>query len=192
MILASKSPRRKEILDNFFNSVIIETKEIEEISDKIGVHEQIKDIAYKKCIEIANVNKGAYVVAADTVVVFNNEILGKPRNRDDAVKMLKMLSGQKHQVITAYCLINSDKKIFINDYVISDVEFNELTMEEIAWYVSTGDPMDKAGSYGIQGHGNVLVKRIEGDFYNIMGFPLSKFIEDIKAYGYKLAEIQQF
>lgn len=192
MILASKSPRRKEILDNFFNNVIIETKEIEEISDKVQVHEQIKEIAYKKCIEVANSNEDQYVVAADTVVVYDKKILGKPKNAQDATKMLQMLSGEKHQVITAYCLINKSKKLFINDYVVSNVEFNGLTQDEIKWYILTGDPFDKAGSYGIQGHGNVLVKRIEGDFYNIMGFPLSKFIEDLKKIGYKLEEIQQF
>ncbi|TDT69118.1 septum formation protein [Hypnocyclicus thermotrophus] len=180
MILASKSPRRKEILEKIFKNIDIKTKEVEEVSDKNDVLEQIMDIANKKAIEVAKQNKTSYILAADTVVVYDNMVLGKPQNKEEAKKYLKMLSGNTHNVITAYSFLNIEKNIKILNYEITKVTFKKLDNELIKWYINQGEPLDKAGAYGIQEKGNLLVEKIEGDFYNVMGFPLSKFVSDLR------------
>lgn len=180
MILASKSPRRKEILENFGFKLKIKTKEIEEISSQINIVDQIKDISNKKAYEVANENKNDFVVSADTIVCINNKILGKPKDEKDIYKMLRELSGKSHEVITAFTIINVNKNINYSDAEITKVFFNEITDTEIKWYIETKEPFDKAGSYGIQGKGALFVKKIEGDFFSVMGFPLGKFLRSLK------------
>jgi septum formation protein len=191
MILASKSPRRKEILEGFGLEPEILTSSIEEISDKEGLLEQIMDISRKKSMEISEKRKKSYVVSADTVVVLDGHILGKPKDEDEAFYMLNSLSGKQHKVLTAYTLMNSEKKIDFTSYDSTEVYFKELSEEEIRWYISTGEPMDKAGAYGIQGKGAVLVKKIEGDFFNVMGFPISKFYDDLKELNLSIEELNK-
>ncbi|WP_320046177.1 Maf family protein [uncultured Ilyobacter sp.] len=191
MILASKSPRRKEILEGFGLEPEILTSSIEEISDKEGLLEQIMDISRKKSMEISEKRKKSYVVSADTVVVLDGHILGKPKDEDEAFYMLNSLSGKQHKVLTAYTLMNSEKKIDFTSYDSTEVYFKELSEEEIRWYISTGEPMDKAGAYGIQGKGAVLVKKIEGDFFNVMGFPISKFYDDLKELDLSIDELNK-
>ncbi len=191
MILASKSPRRKEILSGFGIDVRIDTREIEEVSDKDTIVEKLMDISSKKSLEVAKANPEEYVVSADTAVIFQGEMLGKPKDKDDAYNTLKRLSGKEHQVITAYTITNIKKEIKLNNYETTDVLFKELSEEEINWYIDTGEPMDKAGAYGIQGKGSILVERIEGDFNNVKGFPLSKFYEDLKSLGIMISDIKK-
>lgn len=191
MILASGSPRRKEILEGFGFNIRIEVLETEEKSDKIHPIDIAKEIAYEKGIEVAKKNSGEYVVSADTIVVLDEDILGKPKDKKEAVETLEALSGRNHKVITAFALFNIDKGIEKVEAVETEVKIKELTPEEINWYVESGEPLDKAGSYGIQGLGNVLVEGIEGDFYNVMGFPLSKFYDTLKRLGIKLEEIKE-
>ncbi|MHA4988673.1 Maf family protein [Cetobacterium somerae] len=179
MILASKSPRRKEILAQLGFQLQIKSKDIEEISDKIEIVEQIKDISLKKVMAVAVENPKDFVVGADTVVVIDGKILGKPKNEMDAEKMLKSLSGKKHEVITAYTLINLEKDIKITNFVESTVYFKQISDEEIKWYIESGEPMDKAGAYGIQGLGSIFVDKIDGDFFAIMGFPINHFIKTL-------------
>lgn len=156
MILASKSPRRKEILENFGFNLKIKTKEIEEVSSKESIIDQIKDISNKKAYEIANENKDEFVISADTIVSINNKILGKPRNEEDVYAMLRELSGKVHEVITAFSIVNINKNIHYSDAEITKVFFNEISDAEIKWYIDTKEPFDKAGSYGIQGKGALL------------------------------------
>ncbi|ADO82372.1 Maf family protein [Ilyobacter polytropus] len=191
MILASKSPRRKEILEGFGIELEILTSSIEETSDKDGLLEQIMDISRKKSLDISEKRKKSYVVSADTVVVLEGKILGKPKDEDEAFYMLNSLSGKQHKVLTAYTLMNSEKKIDFTSYDTTEVFFKELSEEEIRWYISTGEPMDKAGAYGIQGKGSVLVKKIEGDFFNVMGFPISKFYDDLKDLDLSIDELNK-
>ena len=191
MILASKSPRRKEILEGFGLEPEILTSSIEEISGKEGLLEQIMDISRKKSMEISEKRKKSYVVSADTVVVLDGHILGKPKDEDEAFYMLNSLSGKQHKVLTAYTLMNSEKKIDFTSYDSTEVYFKELSEEEIRWYISTGEPMDKAGAYGIQGKGAVLVKKIDGDFFNVMGFPISKFYDDLKELNLSIDELNK-
>ena len=191
MILASNSQRRQEILkDTGFNFRVI-TSNIEEISDKENVIERILDIAEKKLEQIAKNNVNEFILAADTVVELNKNIFGKPKDRKEAFKFLKLLSGKIHKVITAYVFKNISKNILIREVVISEVKFFDLDDETINWYLDTGEPFDKAGAYGIQGYGRVLVEKIDGDFYSIMGFPISNFLENLRKIGYKISQIDK-
>ena len=191
MILASNSQRRQEILkDAGFNFKVI-TSNIEETSDKKIITERILDIAEKKLEQIAKNNKNKFILAADTVVELNGKIFGKPKNREEAFSFLKTLSGQIHRVITAYVFKNISKNILIKEIVVSEVKFFDLDDETINWYLDTGEPFDKAGAYGIQGYGRILVKKINGDFYSIMGFPISNFLENLRKIGYKISQIDK-
>lgn len=157
----------------------IKSKEIEEISDKETIVEQIKDISLKKVLAVAVENPKEYVVGADTLVEIDGVVLGKPKDREDAKNMLKTLSGKVHKVITAYTFINLEKDINITNHVGSLVYFKEISDEEIEWYINSGEPMDKAGAYGIQGLGSIFVDKIDGDFFTIMGFPINHFIKTL-------------
>ena len=191
MILASNSQRRQEILkDAGFNFRVI-TSNIEEISDKENVIERILDIAEKKLEQIAKNNVNEFILAADTVVELDKNIFGKPKDREEAFKFLKLLSGKIHRVITAYVFKNISKNILIREVVISEVKFFDLDDETINWYLDTGEPFDKAGAYGIQGYGRILVEKIDGDFYSIMGFPISNFLENLRKIGYKISQIDK-
>lgn len=191
MILASNSQRRQEILkDAGFNFRVI-TSNIEEISDKENVIERILDIAEKKLEQIAKNNVNEFILAADTVVELNKNIFGKPKDRKEAFKFLKLLSGKIHKVITAYVFKNISKNILIREVVISEVRFFDLDDETINWYLDTGEPFDKAGAYGIQGYGRVLVEKIDGDYYSIMGFPISNFLKNLRKIGYKISQIDK-
>ena len=191
MILASNSQRRQEILkDAGFNFKVI-TSNIEETSDKKIITERILDIAEKKLEQIAKNNKNKFILAADTVVELNWKIFGKPKNREEAFSFLKTLSGQIHRVITAYVFKNISKNILIKEIVVSEVKFFDLDDETINWYLDTGEPFDKAGAYGIQGYGRILVEKINGDFYSIMGFPISNFLENLRKIGYKISQIDK-
>nr|WP_314656229.1 nucleoside triphosphate pyrophosphatase [uncultured Fusobacterium sp.] len=191
MILASNSQRRQEILrDAGFNFKVI-TSNIEEISDKKIIIEKILDIAEKKLEQIVRNNKNEFILAADTVVELNGEVFGKPKDREEAFSFLKTLSGKTHRVITAYVFKNISKNILIKEAVVSEVKFFDLDDETINWYLDTGEPFDKAGAYGIQGYGRILVEKINGDFYSIMGFPISNFLENLRKIGYKISQIDK-
>ena len=180
MILASNSKRRQEILkDAGFNFKVI-TSNIKEISDKKIITEKVLDIAEKKLEQIAKDNKNEFILAADTVVELNGKIFGKPKDMEEAFSFLKTLSGNTHKVITAYVFKNISKNILIKEVVISEVKFLELDNEIINWYLGTAEPFDKAGAYGIQGYGRILVEKINGDYYSIMGFPISYFLENLR------------
>ena len=191
MILASNSKRRQEILrDMGFNFKVL-TADIEEISDKKEISEMILDIAEKKLDKIAKENVNEFVLAADTVVELEDRIFGKPKSREEAESFLKILSGKTHKVITAYVFKNISKNIVIKDVVISKVKFYDLDDETINWYLDTSEPFDKAGAYGIQGQGRVLVEKIEGDYFAIMGFPVSNFLKNLRKNGYKISQIDR-
>ena len=191
MILASNSKRRQEILrDMGFNFKVL-TADIEEISDKKEISEMILDIAEKKLDKIAKENVNEFVLAADTVVELEGRIFGKPKSREEAESFLKTLSGKTHKVITAYVFKNISKNILIKEVVTSEVKFLELDDEIINWYLDTSEPFDKAGAYGIQGQGRALVERIEGDYFAIMGFPVSNFLKNLRKNGYKISQIDR-
>lgn len=184
-ILASASPRRKELFKEIttdFECIVPMVEEI--VPENIPLYEGVKYLSKIKAQAVAKNYKGSIVVGSDTGVFIDNKMLGKPKNREDAFAMLRLLSGRKHIVITG-CTICRDDKIE-SFSVISEVEFFSLTDKEINEYLNTGEPFDKAGAYGIQGIGKMLVKEIKGDFYSIMGLPvamLSRKMKDFEKSG---------
>lgn len=175
IILASKSPRRREILENTKVRFSIKESQIDEV---IKVDESPKEtvmrLAYEKALDVANDNKESLVIGADTIVVINDQILGKPKNEEEAYNMIKLLSGKTHYVITGFALINLSLNKKVIDCEVSQVTFKELSEECIKDYLNTKESLDKAGAYGIQGYGGLLVNNIQGDYFNIVGLPISK------------------
>jgi septum formation protein len=178
IILASASPRRKEILQTAGIEFEVRVAEVEEkITPGQSPEETVKDLARQKALAVAKANPQTTVIGADTIVVLEGEILGKPRDWADAIKMLKSLSGKTHSVFTGVCLVkDGEENRFFEE---TKVEFYNLSNEEIEAYVDTGEPMDKAGAYGIQGKGCLLVKRIEGDYFNVVGLPVGKLVREL-------------
>lgn len=178
IILASASPRRKEILQLADLSFNIMPSDAEEITTKTEPQEVVMELASIKTKDIyERSDKQSMVVGADTVVAYKGQILGKPSDEEDARRMLSMLSGQTHEVYTGVCVIEDGQiKTF---YEETKVTFYEISEDEIDRYIGTGEPMDKAGSYGIQGKAAVFIKGIEGDYYNVVGFPIARFLHEI-------------
>ncbi len=181
IILASQSPRRKMLLEWAevdFEIIVKETDEsypVEMEVETVPVH-----IARNKALAINQ--PGRTIVAADTVVVLNNEILGKPHDRNDAIDILTKLSGKTHRVITGVVIINNSKEISFSD--ITEVEFHELSQEQIIFYIDKYKPYDKAGAYAIQEWIGVTgIKSIKGDFYNVMGLPVSRVMKTLQQLG---------
>ncbi len=178
IILASASPRRKELLETAGAEFEIIVADVDEtIPDGTKPEEAAVMTAEKKALAVAENHKDRIVIGADTIVVSEEKILGKPADKADACRMLSMLSGVEHKVITGVCLVCGDKKITFAQ--VSKVKFYDLTDDEINTYVETGEPMDKAGAYGIQGNGCVLVEKIEGDYFNIVGLPVARVMKEI-------------
>lgn len=179
IILASASPRRKEILELADLKFDIMPSNAQEITTKTAPNEVVMELASIKAKDIYEKSeKQSMIVGADTVVAYQGQILGKPTDEADAKRMLTMLSGQTHEVYTGVCVIEDEKiKTF---YEETKVTFYEISDEQIDRYIKTGEPMDKAGSYGIQGKAAVFIKGIEGDYYNVVGFPIARFLQEIK------------
>ena len=179
LVLASGSPRRKELLEALglkFDVLITDTDEDAITSQGIGVDLYVQELALMKAAEAAKLlikNKNVIIIAADTVVTYDGEILGKPKDKIDAFNMLKKLSDKEHQVFTGICVMRvSDGKTYCAP-MCTGVKFKELTDEKIAAYIATGEPLDKAGAYGIQGKGAALVEYINGDYNNVVGISTS-------------------
>lgn len=181
IILASQSPRRKQLLEWAEIAFKIVVKETDEsYPEGLGVEEVAIHIAKNKALAVQQAgNISVPILAADTIVVLNNEIIGKPRDRDDAINILSRLSGQHHKVITGVVIVNGEKEISFAD--ITDVEFHSLTTEQIIFYVDKYQPYDKAGAYAIQEWiGVVGIKKVTGDFYNVMGLPVSRVVKALE------------
>ena len=181
IILASASPRRKEILGNTNLKFEVIKSDIDEvILPEESPCQVVMRLAYEKSMDIAYNNKNKLIIGADTIVCLDNIILGKPKDKLDAIEMIKKLSGRTHQVITGISLINLDANKKIIDYVVSNVKFKNLSHEDIMDYIQTNESLDKAGAYGIQGYGALLVEEIKGDYFNIVGLPISKLSDLLK------------
>ena len=183
IILASASPRRREILENTNVKFDIISSSIEElVLEGESPCQMVMRLAFEKGIDIASKRKSDLVISADTIVVLDNTVLGKPKDEKEAKVMITNLSGKTHQVITGISLINleNDKKVI--DYVISNVKFKNLSEDDINDYIKTKESLDKAGAYGIQGYGALLVEEIQGDYFNIVGLPISRLSDLLKKY----------
>ena len=181
LILASSSPRRQEILSSAGIKFEVIPSEVDEsFLPGESLEEQVVRLARMKALKAAEKYKDRWVLAADTIVVIDGKILGKPRSRREAEEMLQMLSDREHRVITGYCLMQASSRRSREGKVITRVRFKALSPEEIRWYLDTGEPFDKAGGYAIQGKAAFMVKEINGSYTNVVGLPLTEVVEALK------------
>lgn len=183
IILASTSPRRKELLEKIGLKFKIVASNYEEKMDvKLKPKELAKYLSLQKAKCVAKEHKNAIVIAADTFIVFNDEILGKPKSEDDARKMLRKIQGKPHSVITGFTIISDGKAV--SKAVETKIFVRKLNSKQIDKYIKSENLLDKAGSYAIQeGLGSIIVEKIEGDYYNVVGFPLIELTEELKKFG---------
>lgn len=181
-ILASNSPRRKELLTNAgYIFTVVPSDCDENITETLSPQETVKELARRKAFAVSENNKGKVVLGCDTVVAIDGKILGKPRSREEAIEMMKTLSGRKHIVSSGVCITDGEKtEIFENT---TEVEFYSLSDETAESYIDTMEYTDKAGGYGIQGYGSVLVKGIKGDYFSVMGLPVSECARVLAEFG---------
>jgi septum formation protein len=185
LILASSSPRRKELLETLRLPFAISSSEVDESFDPGMLPEEIVvELAERKAQAVFNKNPEAFVVGADTIVVANNDILGKPADEAEAISMLKTLSGKRHDVYTGVSIMSPIRSTRF--FEKTEVWFWELTDNEISAYVASGEPLDKAGAYGIQQLGSMLVKEIKGDYFAVVGLPVARTIRELRKVGYQL------
>ena len=178
LVLASNSARRMEILTAAGIPYVVRASNIaEERGDGEAAVDYVRRLAEEKAFAIP-MSAGEIVLAADTTVVIDEHILEKPMDHTDAERMLRLLSGREHQVITGICLRTTDAKVI--DVAVTRVRFAPLSDQELAGYVASGEPMDKAGAYGIQGRASKFVDRIEGDYFNVVGLPISLVYSHLK------------
>lgn len=181
IILASASPRRRELLALAGVDFTVKVADVEEIiPENASPDEVVKSLAMQKAQAVAKQNPDNIVIGSDTVVALGNTILGKPKDEENAVEMLKMLSGRSHTVYTGVALVHGEKTA--NFCEATQVVFHTLDEREIRDYVATKEPMDKAGAYGIQGKGCVLVEKIVGDYFNVVGLPVSRVYKELKKF----------
>lgn len=177
-ILASASPRRRELLsiiDTDF-SVVVSDADEDTVSTDVPVEIYVQELALLKAAATAKKvlkMKDAIIISADTVVTLDGEVLGKPKDKTDAFRMLKSLSGREHEVYTGYCVMRISDGFTACNSVKTEVWFKNLDDDKIESYIKTGEPMDKAGAYGIQGKGSMLIEKINGDYFNVVGLPIS-------------------
>jgi septum formation protein len=180
--LASKSPRRRKLLKQLgikFRSFSVNT--IEEVLDGEHPVDCVKRLALEKMNRAIKKVRNSIIITADTIVVLDKEVIGKPKNRKDAINILSLLSGRVHTVYTGFCVFNQKTNKSIIDFEKTKVEFRMINKDEIIDYVESGSPMDKAGAYGIQDDfGAVFVKRINGCYYNVVGLPLTKLYNTLR------------
>ena len=181
LILASASPRRKELLELVQIPFEIHVSEVEEkIEETASPAEVVMSLAAQKAADVARHYPHAVVLGADTIVTYGARMLGKPNSKEEAVEMLRLLSGNIHEVYTGVALVSKGETFTF--YERTEVTFWKLSEEEIQAYVETGEPLDKAGSYGIQGKGATLVKKINGDYYSVVGLPVARIVRELRSF----------
>jgi septum formation protein len=184
LILASQSPRRRYLLEQAGLTFAVIPGSFDEDSVQLAnPADYVKTLAEAKADAVARQYPDSWVIGADTIVTIDKAILGKPGDPREARQMLKRLSGQAHFVYTGYAILCKNKRTGICDAVKTDVQFKDLTDDEIDWYIQTGEPFDKAGAYAIQGMGTFLVRRINGSYTNVVGLPVCEVIETLIRMG---------
>jgi MAF protein len=191
IILASASPRRRDLLQQMgLKFEVIPSEREEEVPDGIPTHRMAVELALKKVESVAQmVQEHALIIGADTIVVKGNKVLGKPKDKDEAFRMLMDLQGQVHEVITGLAVMEVPDCKCVSAYEKTVVEMASLTPQEIEGYIRTGEPMDKAGAYGIQGLGGMFIKRIEGCYYNVVGLPIHSLWMILKQFGVEMLAV---
>lgn len=183
IILASQSPRRKKLLEQIGLKIKVVPSDIDEkLNPRLGPKAQAESLSVEKAQAVAPKYDDSVIIAADTIVYIQGDILGKPKDLDDAKRMIKKLQGKTHTVITGFTIIDTKTKKTITDSSETQVTFRKLRDTEIKGYVKKEKPLDKAAGYGVQGIGAVLVESITGDFFNVVGLPLGKLIPALKKF----------
>jgi len=182
-ILASESPRRREILKSVgLKFKIVPAHVNEDYLAGESPREHVQRLSYNKAMAVATLYPKAWVLGADTIVVINGNILGKPKDKAQAKKMLKQLSGREHKVFTGFTIANIAGKAFSTKVVQSAVRFKTISPEELDWYIACDEPYDKAGGYAIQGKGAYFIQSIRGSYTNVIGLPLCEVLEELKKF----------
>ncbi len=158
----------------------------EKINPRLSPIQNVKRISRLKVLDVASKISDGIVIAADTEVILDKKILGKPKNKKEAYKMLKNLSGKEHRVITGLAVVDAKTKKLLQDIVVTKVKFRKLNKDLIERYVASGEPLDKAGAYGIQGKAALLVESIKGDYFNVVGLPLNALNQLLEKFGVNL------
>ena len=186
LILASQSPRRKELLGLFGLPFVIRVADIDEtMSPEKSAADEVARVSRTKAMAVPR-EEDDVVVAADTIVVCGGQVLGKPKDEADAYRMLRLLSGRDHQVMTGMTVLQGETALTVTE--ITDIHFRQLSDREILRYIATGEPMDKAGSYGIQGGAALFAEKMSGDYYNVMGLPVCRLGQLLKQIAPELME----
>jgi septum formation protein len=192
IVLASESPRRKELLERAGLRFSVAASDYEEdLGLDMPPHELAAHLSKGKAASVAGKHPDAVVIAADTFIVLEGKILGKPHTEDEAARMLGLLSGRAHSVITGYTVLDTATGREVSESVETRVWFKELTDDEIEAYVKTGEPLDKAGAYAIQGRGASLVQKIEGDYDNVVGLPVDAVLRSLGRLGGDVSETDE-
>ncbi|MVX65255.1 Maf-like protein [Clostridium chromiireducens] len=184
IVLASASERRVELLNRLIKEFDIIVSDFDE--DKVlfegSIDRYVKEIALGKAMHVKKkLNEDAIIIAADTIVTLDNKLLGKPKDEEDAFNIIKSLQGRKHLVYSGIVVMNTAKNVIKEESLATEVTFSEISDNEILEYIKTGEPLDKAGAYGIQGIGGIFVEEIRGCYYNVVGLPLNKLKSMLKA-----------
>lgn len=181
LILASQSPRRKELLGLMGHPFEIRVADIDEtMNPNLPPYDEVARVSGAKALAIDR-GPGDILVAADTIVVCENQVLGKPRDEADAFRMLRLLSGRDHQVMTGMTVLKDERRVTVTE--VTDIHFRNLSDREISAYIATGEPMDKAGAYGIQGGAALFATHLDGDYYNVMGLPVCRLAMILRSLG---------
>lgn len=181
IILASASPRRQEILQSTgLNFKIIPAHVNEDYLAGESPSRHVRRLSYDKAMAVAQKHRHAWILGADTIVVIDGMILGKPENKTQAKKMLNRLSGHEHKVFTGFTIIHIENEVCVTKVIQSAVRFKTISPDEINWYINCNEPYDKAGGYAIQGKGSYFIQSIRGSYTNVIGLPLCEVLETLK------------
>ncbi|MBM3154022.1 MAG: septum formation inhibitor Maf [Chloroflexi bacterium] len=184
LILASESPRRMQLLEQIgLKFQVVPSNSVEDLESGLDPHELAKSLSLRKASSVAKKYRNAVVIAADTFGVLEGKILGKPKTEGEAREMLLAMSGKTHSVITGFTILDADEGRSVSRSEETSVQFRKLTAGEIDAYVQSGEPLGKAGAYAIQGLGALLIERIDGDYFNVVGLPLCALAESLKEFG---------
>jgi septum formation protein len=184
VVLASASPRRRDLLALTGLSFSVDPGSYKEVLPP-GVRPRLlaRRLSSEKAKAVAKRHSSALVIAADTFIVYRDHLLGKPHTEKEAIRMLGLLNGRSHSVVTGFTIIDTVTGKSVSKSVETKVWFKKLSKKEMASYVKTGEPLDKAGAYAIQGLGSLIIEKIEGDYFNVIGLPLSALAEALKKFG---------
>lgn len=183
-ILASASPRRRELLGELIRDIDVIPSEVDEKPLEGELPEDhVLRLSREKALEVSRWNPDRWVLGADTVVIIDGKMLGKPGTPGKAKQMLCMLSGRTHRVITGFAVVRGDKGVIVNDAVESSVIFKNISRDEMDWYIRTSEPYDKAGGYAVQGKASFFIKEIHGSYTNVIGLPLCEVVTALKKVG---------